>query len=66
MKRTLLLVLGLALVAIAAVAYLEGGGAQRTSSALADDDGGARAVLRNAADDKVGKVKFSQRHAGFR
>ena len=64
MKRTLLLVLGLALVAIAAVAYLEGGGAQRTSSALADDDGGARAVLRNAAGDKVGKVKLSQRHGG--
>jgi len=63
-KRTLLLVLGLALVAIAAVAYLEGGGAQRTSNALADDDGGARAVLRNAAGDKVGKVKLSQRHGG--
>lgn len=64
MKRTLILVLGLALVAIAAFAYLEGGGAQRTSSALADDDGGARAVLRNAAGEKVGKVKFSQHHGG--
>jgi len=63
-KRSLLLVLGLAVVAIAAFAYLEGGDSQRAPSALADDDGGARAVLRNAAGEKVGKVKFSQHHGG--
>lgn len=64
MKRSLLLVLGLAVVAIAALAYLEGGDSQRAPSALADGDGGARAVLRNAAGGKVGKVKFSQHRGG--
>jgi len=50
---------------MAAFAYLEGGGAQRAPSVLADDDGPrAGAVLRNAAGDKVGKVKFSQHHGG--
>ena len=67
MKRSLLLVLGLAVMAIAAFAYLGGGDSQRAPSALADDDGPrARAVLRNAAGDKVGTANFSQEDDGVR
>lgn len=58
MKRSLLLVLGLAVVAIAAFVYLQGA-ADGPRGARADD-GGARVLLRNAAGDPVGVAKLTE------
>ena len=58
MKQALFLALGLLLVAIAALVYLQGA-ADGPRSARADD-GGARVLLRNAAGDPVGVAKLTE------
>jgi len=62
-KQALLSALGVVVVAATLGIYLWNGGGGQLSSARADDDG-ARAVLRNAAGQKVGTAKFAQEDDG--
>ena len=63
MKRVTLLLASLAAVLLAGSLYLSSAGAGRPSAAERDGDD-ARAVLRNAAGDTIGMVKFSEESDG--